>query len=58
LNPKLLYLLAKSGKTCVAIILNRLKLVSTNFGATLVFKVLSKFTFKNIIGKWSKTLPI
>jgi hypothetical protein len=42
----------------MAIILNHLELVSTNFGATLVTKVLSKFAFKNIIGKWSKTLPI
>jgi hypothetical protein len=39
----------------VAIILNHLELVSIIFGATLVTKVLSKFAFKKIIGKWSKT---
>jgi hypothetical protein len=42
----------------VAIIVNHLELVNTIFGATLVTKVLSKFAFKNIIEKWSKTLPI
>jgi hypothetical protein len=42
----------------VAIILNHLKQVSTNFGATWVFKVLPNFAFKNIIGKLSKTLHI
>jgi hypothetical protein len=38
----------------VTIIVNHLELVSIIFGAALVFKVLSNFAFKNIIGKWSK----
>jgi hypothetical protein len=51
LNPKLLYLLAKSGKTCLAITLNDLELISMIFGATFVFKISSNFAFKNILEK-------
>jgi hypothetical protein len=47
LNPKLL--LAKSGKTCLAITLSDLELISTNFGATLVFKVLSNLLLKILL---------
>jgi uncharacterized protein YybS (DUF2232 family) len=48
-NPKLLHLLAKSGKTCLAITLNGLELISMIFGATFVFKISPNFAFKNIL---------
>jgi hypothetical protein len=51
LNPKLLQLLAKSGKTCLAITLNGLELISMNFGAIFVFKISPNFAFKNILEK-------
>jgi hypothetical protein len=51
LNPKLLHLLAKSGKTCLAIPLNDLELINMIFGATFVFKISPNFAFKNILEK-------
>jgi hypothetical protein len=51
LNPKLLQLLAKSGKTCLAITLNGLELISMIFGAIFVFKISPNFAFKNILEK-------
>jgi uncharacterized protein YybS (DUF2232 family) len=50
-NPKLLHLLAKSGKTFLAITLNDLELISMIFGATFVFKISPNFAFKNILEK-------
>jgi hypothetical protein len=49
LNPKLLHLLAKSGKTCWAITLNDLELINMIFGATFVFKISPNFAFENIL---------
>jgi hypothetical protein len=51
LNPKLLQLLAKSGKIYLTITLNDLELISMIFGATFVFKISPNFTFKNILEK-------
>jgi uncharacterized protein YybS (DUF2232 family) len=51
LNPKLLHLLAKSGKTYLAITLNDLELISMIFEATFVFKISPNFAIKNILEK-------
>jgi hypothetical protein len=51
LSPKLLHLLAKSGKNCLVITLNDLELISMIFGATFVFKMSPNFAFKNILEK-------
>jgi hypothetical protein len=51
LNPKLLHLLAKSGKNCLDIILNNLELIIMIFGATFVFKISPNFAFQNILEK-------
>jgi hypothetical protein len=48
LNPKVLQLLAKSGKICWAITLNDLELINMIFGATFVFKISPNFALKNI----------
>jgi hypothetical protein len=58
LNPKLLLLLAKSGKTCLAITLNGLELISMIFGATFVFKISPNFAFKKYSRKMSFYLRI
>jgi hypothetical protein len=44
-------LFAKSGKTCLAMTLNNLKLIGMIFGATFVFKISPNFAFKNILEK-------
>jgi hypothetical protein len=43
-----------ANKTWVAIIVNHLELVSTNFGATLVFKVLSNLLLKILLENGQK----
>jgi hypothetical protein len=48
LNPKLLQLLAKSGKICWDITLNDLDLINMIFGAIFVFKISPNFAFKII----------
>jgi hypothetical protein len=46
LNPKVLQMLAKGGKICLAITLNDLELINMIFGATFVFKISPNFAFK------------
>jgi hypothetical protein len=50
-DPKLLHLLAKSGRTSLGTILDNQELINMIFGETFVFKISSNFAFKNILEK-------
>ena len=50
-----LIMLARLVKTCLAIIVNHLELLSTIFGAKFVFKLLTKYAFEIFIENGKKS---